>query len=513
VEMKKVSLTLMDTDAQRAAITLARMTVLHPVEGQRNELMPDYPAAPYFDKYHSLHAHFTKVMDFVPEAFNDPVDLTALVTLQQLQQMDEQLKALWATVSKVAEQIRQQHEKMTVTRQLIKSLQKFISLDLDLSRLKRSSRFLRIIVGTVPSSNYNQMARALSLVEFMINSFYAGNGLEHVVIMGSSQQQLDVHELLKSADFRELEIPEEFSGNPAELGLDLNKQLLQSEVVTEQLQKKLSDLLLEIKPTLQECYDLLVLSKPYASLSTVLKGQGGLVSMQGWVPSESQQEIKKQLEKSLEFPFYIRFSDPQINELDSVPSLMKHNWIFRPFQNLVSNFGIPSYAEVDPTVLFSLSYILMFGMMFGDIGHGAVIAIASLFLWKKFPAVTIVGVLAGMSSIGFGFVYGSLFGYEHIIQPLWMSPMHDPTLVLLVALVWGAMFLLISNMLAIRNYLAVSLPQQAFYSAKGIAGLLFYLAGLFVGYQLMVNNQFGLFEMFCLLLPLSIIIWFQWKQS
>ena len=513
VEMKKVSLTMMDTDAQRAAITLARMTVLHPVEEPNNELMLEYPVIPYFDAYHSLHSHFTKIIDFVAEKFNDPVDLTALVTLQQLQQMDEQLKALWAVVSKLEEQIRQQHEKMTVTRQLLKSLQKFISLDLDLSRLKRSSRFLRIIVGTVPSSNYSQLQRALSLAEFMINTFYAGNGLEHVVIMGSSQQQLDVHELLKSADFRELEIPEELSGSPAELGMDLDNQLSQSKVITEELQLKLTDMLAEIKPTLQKSYDLLVLSKPYASLSLVLKGHGGLVWMQGWVPVESQLEIRDQLEKNLEFPLVIKFSNPQVNELGYVPSLIKHNWLLRPFQSLVSNFGIPNYAEVDPTVLFSLSYILMFGMMFGDIGHGSVIVVGSLFLWKKFPAVTIIGVLAGLSSICFGFVYGSLFGYEHIVEPLWMSPMHDPAQVLLLALVWGAMFLLISNMIAIRNYLVVNLHQQAFYSGKGVAGLLFYVAALFSGYQLMVNNYFGLVEMFSLFLPLSIIIGFHWKQS
>jgi len=155
----------------------------------------------------------------------------------------------------------------------------------------------------------------------------------------------------------------------------------------------------------------------------------------------------------------------------------------------------------------------MFGMMFGDIGHGAVIASGSLLLWKRFPSVTIIGVLAGLSSIGFGFVYGSLFGYEHIITPLWMSPMHDPVQVLLLALVWGAFFILVSNLLAIRNYLVVGLTQQALYSGKGVAGLLFYLAALYSGYQLMANDHFGLFETLCLLIPMAVIMRYQWLQS
>ncbi|MBT3203714.1 MAG: ATPase [Gammaproteobacteria bacterium] len=514
VEMKKISLTMMDADAQRAALTLARMTILHPVEDSQNEQqLPEFPATPYFDVYHSLYTKFSKITGFVTEVFREPTDFTQLVTLEQLQEMDAQLKSLWALVSNVEEQLRQNHEKMLSTRQLIKSLHKFDSLDLDLSRLKRSSRFLKIMVGTVPSVNFSRLEKALSLAEFMIRTFYTGEGVQHVVMIGSSQQQTDVHELLKSADFRELVIPEEFSGNPSRLRLDLNNQLSDLEIEIKALNKKSSELLSSIMPTLQKSKDLLILAKPYASLATVLKGQGGLVFMQGWIPADSEKIIKKQLENELQFPFHMKLNNPEIKELESVPSLLRHSWIFKPFQSLVSNFGIPNYAEVDPTVLFSFSYILMFGMMFGDVGHGAVIALGSLIFWKRFPSVTIIAVLAGLSSIGFGFVYGSLFGYEHILTPLWMSPMHDPVLVLLLALVWGAFFLVISNLLAIRNYLVVGLTQQAFYSGKGIAGLLFYLAALFSGYQLMKHGQFGVLEMLSLFLPMAVIMRYQWKQT
>ncbi|MBT4075239.1 MAG: hypothetical protein HOE78_01520, partial [Gammaproteobacteria bacterium] len=276
VEMKKISLTMMDADAQRAALTLARMTILHPVEDSQNEQqLPEFPATPYFDVYHSLYTKFSKITGFVTEVFREPTDFTQLVTLEQLQEMDAQLKSLWALVSNVEEQLRQNHEKMLSTRQLIKSLHKFDSLDLDLSRLKRSSRFLKIMVGTVPSVNFSRLEKALSLAEFMIRTFYTGEGVQHVVMIGSSQQQTDVHELLKSADFRELVIPEEFSGNPSRLRLDLNNQLSDLEIEIKALNKKSSELLSSIMPTLQKSKDLLILAKPYASLATVLKGQGG----------------------------------------------------------------------------------------------------------------------------------------------------------------------------------------------------------------------------------------------
>jgi V/A-type H+-transporting ATPase subunit I len=280
-----------------------------------------------------------------------------------------------------------------------------------------------------------------------------------------------------------------------------------------ELNRKLSALLSKNRPRLQIVYDFLISAKPYAALANVLKGRGGLVFLQGWIPAHCDQEIRRRLEQDLQFPFYIEFSSPEIEEFDSVPSLLKKSWLLQPFQSLVKNFGMPGYREVDPSALFALSYILMFGMMFGDIGHGGVILLGSLLLYRRYPAYSIVGVLAGLSSTGFGFVYGSIFGYEEVIPALWMSPMHDPSLVLVVAVVWGAGFLLIANLLAIRNYLATVQYQQAFYSSKGMAGMVFYLAALYAGYQVFTLGTLGWFEMLCLTVPMLVIMQFQWRQS
>ena len=512
--MEKVSLYMVDVDAQQAAMTLACLAVMHPLESKAGEQdLQDYPAAPYFTVYHDLNSRFGKIATYLKTPFKQPVTTTGVVTLDELQRLDEQLKEIWARVSELEELTRRQNEKMNVTRQLSSSLQKFAALDLDLSRLRRRGRFLRIVVGSVPSVNFDQLKRALSLTNFMINRFYSSEGIDHVVVFGSSQQQEDVHDVLDSADFRGLNVPQEFSGSPSQLRADLNREIEQENKTLDELKGALTELLSRHMPDLQNAHDLLRLAGPYASLATVLRGKGGLVFLLGWVPAQRDQEIRKKLERDLKFPFHVEFSAPEQKEYDAVPSLLKKSWLLKPFQALVRNFGIPGYREVDPSGLFALSYIFMFGMMFGDIGHGAVIVLASLLLWKRFPGVTIVGVLAGISSIFFGFVYGSLFGYEHVVQPLWMSPMHDPIKILLVAVLWGASFILIANLLAIRNYIASGLPRQALFSGKGLAGLFFYLAAFFASYQLLANNRFTWLEGLLLLLPMAVILQFQWRQS
>jgi len=513
VAMKKVGLYMLDTDAQQAAMTLARMQVLHPVDDQqKNREMDQLPAGVYYDIFNSLRNHYAK-LGGVPQSVVAVEDSTAIVTLPELQLMDVQLKHLWTIVSALDEQLRHQHEEFSTREQLAKSLQKFISLDLDLSRFRRPGRFLKIIVGTVPSANFAQLQRALTLAEFMIESFFAGEGIQHVVVIGSSLQQRDVQDLLKSADFREIDIPAEFSGNPSRLQSDLNVQISQVNLSIQRLIKKRTQLLTDIGPILHRAQDLLVRAQPYASLGSVLKGSGGLVYLQGWVPAKQQEHVEHELQRSLKYPFYVQFSEPQISEYNRVPSLLEHSWILKPFQNLVHNYGIPGYAEFDPTLLFSVSYILMFGMMFGDVGHGAFIAISSLFLWKRFKAISIVAVLAGLSSILFGFVYGSLFGYEDVIQPLWMSPMHDPQTILLLALAWGACFLVTANLLAITNFVSTGQHAQALYSAKGLAGLLFYVAALYAGYQFMMQHEFGLIELALLVLPMAVMIVHEWRHT
>jgi V/A-type H+-transporting ATPase subunit I len=503
LEMKKAGLYMVDADAHAAALALARLAVLHPLEDvSGSEALQDYPAAPYYDVYHDLNSRFGKISGFLKKPLKAPVVSDELVTLDQLQSLDRQLKDLWARISALEEQSRRQNEKVGAIRQLSNSLQKFSSLDLDLGRLRRHGQFLRIVVGTVPAENFGQLRRALSLTQFMIKTFYSSEGSEHVVVFGPSQQRNEVGDLLQSADFRELTVPQEFSGSPAQLQADLDRQIEQAQAQLQQLRHALSELIDDNRATLQSAQALLRQARPYASLATVLRGKGGLVYLQGWVPAHRDDEIRRRLGEQLQFPFQLE-----------VPSLLEKSWLLRPFQGLVKNFGMPGYREVDPSGLFALSYILMFGMMFGDIGHGAVIALASLFFLRRFPGVTIVGVLAGLSSMLFGWVYGSLFGYEHVVPPLWMSPMHDPVQVLLLAVLWGAGFIVIANLLAIRNFLAVGQLEQALYSGKGVAGLVFYLAAFHAAYQVAFNGRFGLLESITVMAPLAVIVGFQWRQS
>jgi V/A-type H+-transporting ATPase subunit I len=162
---------------------------------------------------------------------------------------------------------------------------------------------------------------------------------------------------------------------------------------------------------------------------------------------------------------------------------MRHSKLLRPFLQLVTQYGVPRYGEVNPTHLFALTYILMFGMMFGDVGHGAVILATALLLHRKLGSFTAFGIAAGLSSILFGFLYGSIFGYEHVLHAIWIAPLTDPLYMLTVALLWGIGFITLVTLLNIVNHLAQGDRHGALFADNGLLSLLLYGGLLGTGYS------------------------------
>ena len=87
-------------------------------------------------------------------------------------------------------------------------------------------------------------------------------------------------------------------------------------------------------------------------------------------------------------------------------------------------YGLPAHNEMDPTVFVGLTYSFIFGVMFGDVGQGLLLLIggALIYHFKKIPLAGIIST-AGFFSTIFGFMFGSIFGFEDVIPALWLRPM------------------------------------------------------------------------------------------
>jgi V/A-type H+-transporting ATPase subunit I len=232
----------------------------------------------------------------------------------------------------------------------------------------------------------------------------------------------------------------------------------------------------------------------------------------GWVPGDRVEILREALDLSIARRYLITMREPVAEEMHSVPSLTRQPRWIKPFTALVRNYGVPRYKEIDPTPLFALTFIAMFGMMFGDIGHGAIIVAAGLLLRRLAFARSML-VAAGLSSMLFGWLYGSIFGFEEFIHPLWIAPLSDPMRMLTAALYWGIGLILISTTLTIVNNFNQSRLNEALFSAKGIAGILFYLGLLHAAYRLSTGLGLGISGGLVLTLPLGVVIYHLWTTN
>lgn len=529
VTMKRLKMMLLKDDAQKAAYALAEMEVIHMQElDKKDKDLNEFPAAEFHEVFHRIKSRYKKIITLDRPSVEknqqtsaqgkittEQLDAQNLsVTLEQLTSVDEKLKALWINVSALEEKRRQLKEQRNTVNQLQGSLQRFLSLEVDLSRIGQKGRFLNVLTGTIASINTTRLENALSLVGYVMNRYYNSESLDYVIIVGSTQQGAEVLELLKSADFREIAIPDEFKDEPQLISKQLMQQASELDNALSRCNHNLEKVISEHSVLLNEVTGLLQRGMPYASLAGYLKGKGSLVSLQGWVPESRQHEIKQALSDKLEYPFYLNFESPGTDEFEQVPTKLTENPLVSPFQVLVRQYGLPQYCEFDPGMLFALSYTLMFGMMFGDVGHGSVIVVLAMMFAKGSRVIAVVGGMAGLSSISFGFLYGSVFGYEHILHPLWMSPMHDPQHVLMLALYWGMGFLIIANSLSIRNLLVRGQIHQALYSPQGLSALIFYLVGVYAMMSFFESDGgVPAWAAIILLLLLSVILFYQWRQS
>ena len=143
----------------------------------------------------------------------------------------------------------------------------------------------------------------------------------------------------------------------------------------------------------------------------------------------------------------------------------------------IKMYGLPAYNEIDPTFFVAITYSLIFGIMFGDVGQGLCLVIGGALL-SKFKKMNIAAILAsaGIFSTIFGFMYGSFFGFEDVIPHLWLNPMQNIMTILLTAVAFGVVLNIIAMIMNIINGFKSSDVEKIYFDTNGIAGLIFYSA-------------------------------------
>lgn len=307
-----------------------------------------------------------------------------------------------------------------------------------------------------------------------------------LAIVAPRDRKGELEDLLSKSGFAEIELPRGLDPDP-------EKAL---EKIGDQLNQRLRDSV-ELEKSLRELQDELAARAEYVNFlkdtMTALSRTKDLSVTEGWIVEVAVQDLRSKVAAVTSNSYYLEIRNP--NRGEETPVLLpRRGWFLRGFELLTSIRGMPSYNELDPTIIFAVLFPLMYGIMFGDVGDGAVILVLGLIFYRRtkpfigisphaLKSLGTIMIVGGLSAMVFGVAYGSYF-LAQPFRPLLFEPVSSFGTIVEVSLGFGVLQLSISLVLSIWNHVSRGEFGEAIFSGKGVVGLTYYLLGMVLAVRL-----------------------------
>lgn len=398
----------------------------------------------------------------------------------------------------------------------LEQFEHFKGLDIELEDIL-SCKTIKVRFGRLPKESfdklksYNDNPYVLFFPGVTDAEYYWG------VYFAPMEEASEVDRIFSSLYFERLRIPSAI-GTPDEIVENLKKELAQAEQDAAVVQKQIADYWQSEAPRCTQVYSQLKELDYYFSVRRYAARYNDKFILAGWLPAREAKAMRAALDRvdGIEYSF----EQPNSDTHHVPPVKLRNCRLFRPFEFFVDMYGLPRYNEIDPTAFVAITYTILFGVMFGDLGQGICVAVIGWLMWKyKKMAVGRILIPCGISSAVFGLVFGSVFGFEHVLDPLYhalfgleekpievMNPSMTVNIILGAVLI-GLLLIMVAMALNIYSSLRRRDYESGVFGANGIAGLVFYaslvagLGGQFIGLHLLSVS----YVLLLIVLPLLLI--------
>ena len=401
--------------------------------------------------------------------------------LEKLKYLDytEKLKVL-DELSKNAEEIKNREDsnryQRSKTKILLKAVEYFEDSDFEISKFTNLKN-VKVYIGEIVKGSWIKLKENYENTKILVVHLGSNEYGESVMIFTPKVYESDMKYFLNSLSFNNIELPNvNFSF----------KDLIKAKKNELKDLEKEQKLIEEEKQTFKNTYMQEILSLYYRykiiekieELESHAVMSQNFVILSGFVPESKISNLKNMIEKVSDDVLIDFSEDTKIPSIFKIPTKLKNNFILKPFETLVKMYSIPNYKEVDPTPFFAITYMLLFGMMFGDVGQGLVFVLVGYMLSSKLGSLSKIIQRIGVSSIVFGFLYGSVFGLENVIPALIIRPMEDINNILIASIVVGVILVTIAYFIGFYNLNLRKEYAKLYFDKNGISGFIFYLGFL-----------------------------------
>lgn len=324
---------------------------------------------------------------------------------------------------------------------------------------------------------------------FICYHFKEENGYSQILYVTPAADAVEIDDIFDSLFFERIHLPDYIKGDADEAKTELLKLVKEENENLETVKAKIGALKLEVEDDFLKVTSKLASIDQSYDLRQNVAAVNNKFFMSGYVPKRKLKEFTESVESVGDVRV---IEKPVDSEPNSSPPVLLHNcWLFRPFEMFVKMYGLPNYKCFDPTPYVAVTFMLIYGIMFGDLGQGILITVLGIILdkWKHVKLAPVMQRI-GITSAVFGTLYGSVFGNEEIIKPFFKIPsvyealgyssapkdiFQVSTVLLIAAIGIGVVLVLISMaMNIVTNIKTPNWLSEAVISPNGIVGMIFY---------------------------------------
>ena len=483
-KMKFLSITGPKADIDRVVDTYLSRYEIH-LENALSELKtvrdlrPYIETNPYKEELQKAQAMMDSYHQLLPESSERKIALEeALQTIRSLDQ-------------KLVELTQRKNDLMAQRAALQESMDKvlpFTGLNYDVRRIL-GFQYIKFRFGRISREYYEKFsAYVYDTIDTIL--FKCKEDADYIWIVYFVPEKLEdkIDAIYASMHFERMFLPDEYDGTPTEAGHNLEDQIKELEARIVQVDQDIVAAISSRKDDLTASYRrIMTFSTNFdvRKLAACTKHDDHtFYILCGWMTESDAKRFQKEIEDD-DNTFCI-IEDNHNNIMSKPPTKMRNPKLFKPFEMYVEMYGLPCYNEIDPTILIGITYSFLFGFMFGDAGQGLCLLIGGYLLYR-FKKVRLAGIISccGVFSTIFGLLFGSIFGFEDIIDAVWLRPSEAMTnlpfigklnTVFVVAVGLGMLIILMCMVLNIVNSLRSHDTEKMYFDTNGVAGLVFYFA-------------------------------------
>lgn len=362
----------------------------------------------------------------------------------------------------------------------------FIGLNYDIEKILQFDN-VKYSFGRMPLEYYKKLQDYVyDSLDALILECTRDREFVYVLYFVPRREEDKVDAVFASMYFEKIFIPDEYKGTPEQAINQLHQQMKDCQEKIFAIDVKIAEVLETRAPEILGASERL---ERYATTFDVRKYAActkhdihTFYIICGWMSQRDAEAFRREIADD-ENTFCFVEKDPS-KLLDGPPTKLRHPAILKPFEMFLEMYGLPSYNEIDPTPLMALTYMVFFGFMFGDLGQGALLFLGGALLYKL-KGMRLAGIISccGVCSMIFGLLFGSVFGFEDVFEPLWLHPQEAMTnlpfigrlnTVFVVAIAIGMGVILLCMILNIVNGIRQGNRERIFLDTNGLAGLVFY---------------------------------------